>query len=98
MLYILVMNSPIVHTMIESTELSLHEDGGLHQLNDIRDLYSDADTPFVATVISGAMRRGVKHLNLDGTSLGRLSDIVDALTEDGEVMMYMDDSEDDPKH
>ena len=52
----------------------------------------------MVAVISDAMRRGVKHLNLDGTSLGRLSDIVDALTEDAEVMMYMDDSEDDPKH
>ncbi|MGH7821091.1 MAG: hypothetical protein ACREQ9_15105 [Candidatus Binatia bacterium] len=68
------------------------------QLNDIRDLYTDTDTLFVVTVISDAMRRGVRHFKLDGTPLARLNDIVDALAEDGEVLMDMDGSQEDPKH
>ena len=68
------------------------------QLNDIRDLYTDTDTLFVVTVISDAMRRGVRHFKLDGTPLGRLNEIVDALAEDGEVLMDMDGSQDDPRH
>jgi hypothetical protein len=68
------------------------------EANDIRDLYTDTDTLFVVTVISDAMRRGVKHFRLDGRPLGRLNDVVDALAEDGEVLMDMDGSEDDPRH
>ena len=70
----------------------------MYQPTDIRDLYTDTDTLFVVTVISDAMRRGVKHFKLDGTPLGRLNDIVDALAEDGEVLMDMEGCEEDPKH
>ena len=66
--------------------------------NDIRDIYSDTDTIFVVSVISDAMRRGVRHFKVDGTPLGRLNDIIEALAADGEVLMDMDGSKEDPKH
>ena len=66
--------------------------------NDIRDIYSDTDTIFVVSVISDAMRRGVRHFRVDGTPLGRLNDIIEALAADGEVLMDMDGSKEDPKH
>ena len=68
------------------------------ETNDIRDLYTDTDTLFVVTVISDAMRRGVRHFRLDGRPLQRLNDVVDALAEDGEVLMDMDGCEADPHH
>jgi hypothetical protein len=70
--------------------------GGM--LNDLRDIYSDPDTMFVISVISDAMRRGVRHFKLDGTPLGRLNEIIDALAEDGEILMDADGSKDCPRH
>jgi hypothetical protein len=67
-------------------------------LNDLRDIYSDADTIFVVSVISDAMQRGVRHFKLDGTPLGRLNEIIDALAEDGEILMDSDGSKDCPRH
>jgi hypothetical protein len=67
-------------------------------MNDLRDIYSDADTMFVVSVISDAMQRGVRHFKLDGTPLGRLNDIIDALAEDGEILMDSDGSQDCPRH
>ena len=67
-------------------------------MNDLRDIYSDADTIFVVSVISDAMQRGVRHFKLDGTPLGRLNDIIDALAEDGEILMDSDGSQDCPRH
>jgi hypothetical protein len=65
---------------------------------DITDLYADTDTLFVVTVISDAMRRGARHFRIDGTPLYRLNEIVDALAEDGEVLMDMEGCEEDPRH
>jgi len=62
------------------------------------DLYNDLDTVFVITVISDTLRRGVRHFRLDGTPLARLNDVVQALTEDGEVLMDTDGSEDETRH
>jgi len=67
-------------------------------LNDLRDVYSDPDTMFVVSVISEAMQRGVRHFKLDGTPLGRLNEIIDALAEDGEILMDADVSKDCPRH
>ena len=67
-------------------------------LNDVRDLYSDMDTLFVVSVISDAMRRGVRHFKVDGTPLGRLDDVIDALAADGEILMDTALSADDPRH
>lgn len=67
-------------------------------LNDVRDLYSDMDTLFVVSVISDAMRRGVRHFKVDGTPLGRLNEVIDALASDGEVLMDTALSREDPKH
>ncbi|HSD11821.1 MAG TPA: hypothetical protein VLF14_12585 [Candidatus Binatia bacterium] len=67
-------------------------------MNDLRDIYSDPDTMFVVSVISDAMRRGVRHFKLDGTPLGRLNEIIDALAEDGEILMDADGSKDCPRH
>ena len=73
------------------------ETGG-RMMHDLRDIYSDADTMFVVSVISDAMQRGVRHFKLDGTPLGRLNDIIDALAEDGEILMDSDGSQDCPRH
>ena len=73
------------------------ESGG-RMMNDLRDIYSDADTIFVVSVISDAMQRGVRHFKLDGTPLGRLNDVIDALAEDGEILMDSDGSQDCPRH
>lgn len=67
-------------------------------LNDVRDLYSDMDTLFVVSVISDAMRRGVRHFKLDGTPLGRLNEVIDALASDGEILMDTALSREDPRH
>jgi hypothetical protein len=67
-------------------------------MNDLRDIYSDPDTMFVVSVISDAMRRGVRHFKLDGTPLGRLNEIIDALAEDGEILMDAGGSKDCPRH
>ena len=67
-------------------------------LNDVRALYSDMDTLFVVSVISDAMRRGVRHFKVDGTPLGRLNDVIDALASDGEILMDTALSADDPRH
>ena len=67
-------------------------------MNDLRDIYSDPDTMFVVSVISDAMQRGVRHFKVDGTPLGRLNDIIDALAEDGEILMDSDGSQDCPRH
>jgi hypothetical protein len=67
-------------------------------LNDVRDLYSDMDTLFVVSVISDAMRRGVRHFKVDGTPLGRLDEVIDALAADGEILMDTALSSDDPRH
>lgn len=67
-------------------------------LNDVRDLYSDMDTLFVVSVISDAMKRGVRHFKLDGTPLGRLNEVIDALASDGEVLMDTALSREDPRH
>jgi hypothetical protein len=67
-------------------------------LNDVRALYSDMDTLFVVSVISDAMRRGVRHFKVDGTPLGRLNDVIDALAADGEILMDTALSADDPRH
>ncbi|MGH9202558.1 MAG: hypothetical protein ACRD2A_15145 [Vicinamibacterales bacterium] len=61
-------------------------------LNDIRDIYADPDTMFVVGVISDAMQRGVRHFKVDGTPLERLSQVIDALAEDGEILMDADGS------
>ncbi len=66
-------------------------------LNDIRDIYSDPDTMFVVSVISDAMQRGVRHFKVDGTPLQRLSQIIDALAEDGEILMDADGSKECPR-
>jgi len=71
---------------------------GGQMLNDLRDVYSDPDTMFVVSVISEAMQRGVRHFKLDGTPLGRLNEIIDALAEDGEILMDADGSKDCPRH
>ena len=73
------------------------ETGG-RMMQDLRDIYSDADTMFVVSVISDAMQRGVRHFKVDGTPLGRLNDIIDALAEDGEILMDSDGSQDCPRH
>ena len=73
-------------------------EAGGHKLNDLRDIYSDPDTIFVVSVISDAMQRGVRHFRLDGTPLGRLNEIIDALAEDGEILMDADGSKDCPRH
>jgi hypothetical protein len=73
-------------------------DAGGRMMNDLRDIYSDPDTMFVVSVISDAMRRGVRHFKLDGTPLGRLNEIIDALAEDGEILMDADGSKDCPRH
>jgi hypothetical protein len=73
------------------------ESGG-RMMHDVRDIYSDADTIFVVSVISDAMQRGVRHFKLDGTPLGRLNDVIDALAEDGEILMDSDGSQDCPRH
>jgi hypothetical protein len=73
-------------------------DVGGRMMNDLRDIYSDPDTMFVVSVISDAMRRGVRHFKLDGTPLGRLNEIIDALAEDGEILMDADGSKDCPRH
>jgi hypothetical protein len=67
-------------------------------LNDLRDIYSDPDTMFVVSVISDAMQRGVRHFKLDGTPLGRLNQIIDALAQDGEILMDAEGSESCPRH
>ena len=67
-------------------------------LTDVRALYSDMDTLFVVSVISDAMRRGVRHFKVDGTPLGRLSEVIDALAADGEILMDTALSRDDPRH
>ena len=67
-------------------------------LNDVRALYSDMDTLFVVSVISDAMRRGVRHFKVDGTPLGRLNEVIDALAADGEILMDTALSADDPRH
>ncbi len=67
-------------------------------LNDLRDVYSDPDTMFVVSVISEAMQRGVRHFRVDGTPLARLNEIIDALAEDGEILMDADGSKDCPRH
>lgn len=67
-------------------------------LNDLRDIYSDPDTMFVVSVISDAMQRGVRHFKLDGTPLGRLNEIIDALAQDGEILMDAEGSESCPRH
>ena len=67
-------------------------------LNDVRALYSDMDTLFVVSVISDAMRRGVRHFKVDGTPLGRLNEVIDALASDGEILMDTALSADDPRH
>src|SRR5262245_6335854 len=83
-----------------STERSGDTGGetGSRMMHDLRDIYSDADTMFVVSVISDAMQRGVRHFKLDGTPLGRLNDIIDALAEDGEILMDSDGSQDCPRH
>src|ERR1043166_1071691 len=73
-------------------------EAGGRMMHDLRDIYSDADTMFVVSVISDAMQRGVRHFKLDGTPLGRLNDIIDALAEDGEILMDSDGSQDCPRH
>jgi hypothetical protein len=70
----------------------------MEMLNDVRDLYSDMDTLFVVSVISDAMRRGVRHFKLDGTPLGRLNEVIDALASDGEILMDTALSREDPRH
>ena len=67
-------------------------------LSDMSDLYADTDTLFVVTVISDAIRRGVKHFKLDGTPLGRLNEVIDALAADGEVLMDPAGSKTDRGH
>lgn len=67
-------------------------------LSNMRDIYSDPDTLFVVGVISEAMQRGVRHFKLDGTPLGRLNDVIDALAEDGEILMDADGSRACPYH
>jgi hypothetical protein len=67
-------------------------------MSDLRDLYSDPDTLFVVGVISEAMQRGVRHFKLDGTPLGRLNEIIDALAQDGEVLMDAEGSRSCPRH
>lgn len=62
-------------------------EAGGSMLNDLRDIYSDPDTIFVVSVISDAMQRGVRHFKLDGTPLGRLNEVIDALAQDGEILM-----------
>jgi len=79
-------NSAVVAPMREVT-----------MLNDIRDIYSDPDTMFVVSVISDAMQRGVRHFKVDGTPLQRLSQIIDALAEDGEILMDADGSKECPR-
>jgi hypothetical protein len=71
---------------------------GGQMLNDLRDVYSDPDTMFVVSVISEAMQRGVRHFRVDGTPLARLNEIIDALAEDGEILMDADGSKDCPRH
>ena len=73
-------------------------DAGGPVMNDLRDIYSDPDTMFVVSVISDAMQRGVRHFKLDGTPLARLNEIIDALAEDGEILMDPDGSKDCPRH
>jgi hypothetical protein len=41
----------------------------------------------VVSVISDAMRRGVRHFKLDGSPLARLNEVIDALAKDGEILM-----------
>ncbi|MBI2963170.1 MAG: hypothetical protein HYY35_05395 [Deltaproteobacteria bacterium] len=67
-------------------------------LNNLRDIYSDPDTIFVVSVISDAMQRGVRHFKLDGTPLGRLNEVINALAEDGEILMDPDGSQDCARH
>jgi hypothetical protein len=64
----------------------------------LRELYSDPDTVFVVTMISDAMQRGVRHFKVDGTPLGRLDEVIDALAADGEILMDTALSADDPRH
>jgi hypothetical protein len=64
----------------------------------LRELYTDPDTIFVVAVISDAMQRGVKHFKLDGTPLGNLDAVIDALASDGEILMDGSDSKDCPSH
>ncbi len=61
-------------------------------------IFSDTDTLFVISVISDAMRRGVRHFKVDGTPLGRLNDVIDALASDGEILMDADGSRACPYH
>ena len=67
-------------------------------MNDMRDIYSDTDTLFVVSVISDAIRRGVRHFKMDGTPLGRLNEVIDALASDGEILMDTGGSVDAPSH
>jgi hypothetical protein len=90
-----------VRTMTPRADRSLSSRPGAtggQMLNDLRDVYSDPDTMFVVSVISEAMQRGVRHFKLDGTPLGRLNEIIDALAEDGEILMDADGSKDCPRH
>lgn len=67
-------------------------------LNNLRNIYSTPDTIFVVSVISDAMQRGVRHFKVDGTPLDRLNAVIDALAEDGEILMDADGSKDCPRH
>lgn len=64
----------------------------------LRELYSDPDTVFVVTMISDAMQRGVRHFKVDGTPLGNVDDVIEALASDGEVLMDANGSKDCPRH
>ena len=66
--------------------------------NEQTSIFSDTDTLFVISVISDAMQRGVRHFKLDGTPLGRLNDVIDALASDGEILMDADGSRACPRH
>lgn len=63
-----------------------------------REIYADPDTIFVVMVISEAMQRGVRHFKLDGTPLGNVDAVIDALATDGEILMDGSDSKDCPRH
>ena len=67
-------------------------------LNEQHTIFSDTDTIFVISVISEAMQRGVRHFKLDGTPLGRINDVIDALASDGEILMDADGSQACPRH
>jgi len=80
------------------TSTSTAPEEGTAVMNDLRDIYSDADTIFVVGVISEAMQRGVRHFKIDGTPLGRLNEVIDALAQDGEVLMDAEGSQSCPGH